>query len=96
MSKITMAAAFGAGYVLGSKAGRERYEELRAKAKDVWANPKVQEQIGKASDEAKARVPGLNNDSAEAADTSESTRSANADADSSAAYDQTETELPRG
>ncbi len=58
MSKITMAAAFGAGYVVGAKAGRQRYEELSAKAKELWSNPKVQEQAGKVQEQAKKRVPG--------------------------------------
>lgn len=52
MSKIMMAAAFGAGYVLGAKAGRERYDQLRAKAQELWSNPKVQEQAGKVQERA--------------------------------------------
>ncbi|UJH69589.1 hypothetical protein [Ornithinimicrobium sp. INDO-MA30-4] len=65
MSKITMAAAFGAGYIFGSKAGRQRYEELKAKAEELWSNPKVQEQAAKVSEQAKDRMPGLSNDSGE-------------------------------
>lgn len=52
MSKIVMAAAFGAGYVLGAKAGRERYEQLSAKAQELWSHPKVQEQASKVQDQA--------------------------------------------
>lgn len=52
MSKIVMAAAFGAGYVLGAKAGRERYEQLSAKAQELWSHPKVQEQVSKVQDQA--------------------------------------------
>ena len=52
MSKIMMAAAFGAGYVLGAKAGRERYEQISAKAQELWSHPKVQEQAGKAKEQA--------------------------------------------
>ena len=44
MSKIMMTAAFGAGYVLGTKAGRERYEQLSVKAQELWGHHKVQEQ----------------------------------------------------
>ncbi|MGB3258754.1 MAG: hypothetical protein WBA72_12300, partial [Ornithinimicrobium sp.] len=58
MSKITMAAAFGVGYVVGAKAGRQRYEELSGKAKELWNNPKVQEQAGKVQEQAKNRLPG--------------------------------------
>ena len=52
MSKIMMATAFGAGYVLGAKAGRERYEQISAKAQELWSHPKVQEQAGKAKAQA--------------------------------------------
>ena len=33
--KLTLAAAFAAGYVLGSKAGRERYDQIRNLARDA-------------------------------------------------------------
>lgn len=52
MSKITMVAAFGTGYVLGAKAGRERYEQLSAKAQQLWSHPKVQEQASKVQEQA--------------------------------------------
>lgn len=52
MSKIMMTAAFGAGYVLGTKAGRERYEQISAKAQELWGHPKVQEQADKAKKQA--------------------------------------------
>lgn len=42
MSKITLALAFGAGYVVGARAGRERYEQIRAGAQKVASNPTVQ------------------------------------------------------
>lgn len=43
MSKLTMAAAAAVGYVLGARAGRERYDELSQKAESLWNNPKVQQ-----------------------------------------------------
>jgi hypothetical protein len=33
----------GAGYVLGTRAGRERYEQLRRWSRSVSGNPKVQQ-----------------------------------------------------
>jgi hypothetical protein len=39
---------FGAGYVLGAKAGTQRYEQLRRLYDNLMANPKVQEATGKA------------------------------------------------
>lgn len=43
MSKITLAAAGAVGYVLGSRAGRERYDQISEKAQSLWQNPKVQQ-----------------------------------------------------
>ena len=46
MAKLSFLAGFGAGYVLGSKAGRERYEQIRrayAQAKD---DPRLQSLAG--------------------------------------------------
>lgn len=42
MSKLTMLAAAGAGYVLGARAGRQRYEQIAASTRKVMRNPKVQ------------------------------------------------------
>jgi hypothetical protein len=33
--KLTLLCAFGAGYVLGSRAGRDRYEQIRELARDA-------------------------------------------------------------
>src|SRR5688572_17370988 len=42
--------AFGAGaaigYLLGTRAGRQRYEELAGQAKRIWASDTVQEAAG--------------------------------------------------
>lgn len=57
MSKITLAAAAAIGYVFGTRAGRERYEQISEKATSLWNNPKVQEQAGKAQELAKERAP---------------------------------------
>jgi hypothetical protein len=44
--KLAVAAGFAAGYVLGSKAGRQRYEEIVAQARKVADNEKVQSTAG--------------------------------------------------
>jgi len=44
--KIAVAAGFAAGYVLGSKAGRQRYEEIVSQARKVAGNEKVQSTAG--------------------------------------------------
>lgn len=40
--KLTLAAAAGAGYVLGAKAGRERYTQLESKFREIAGMPAVQ------------------------------------------------------
>ena len=40
--KLTLAAGFGAGYVLGAKAGRERYTQMEAKFREFSGMPAVQ------------------------------------------------------
>jgi len=57
MRKLTALIAGGAGYVLGAKAGRQRYEQLRSQFNKVKANPKVQQVSTKATDAAKGAAP---------------------------------------
>lgn len=52
MGKISMLAAGAAGYVLGTRAGRERYDKMAAQARKVWRDPKVQRKAGQAQDAA--------------------------------------------
>ncbi|MBB6627048.1 hypothetical protein H5V45_06905 [Nocardioides sp. KIGAM211] len=42
MSKLSLLTAAGIGYVLGARAGRERYEQIAAGARQVARNPRVQ------------------------------------------------------
>ena len=50
MSKLTMLAAGGVGYVLGAKAGRTRYEQIRNIARKISGNPTVQSVVEKAEE----------------------------------------------
>lgn len=43
--KTGMIIGFGVGYVLGTRAGRERYEELRQAWQDLTGNPRFQEAV---------------------------------------------------
>lgn len=52
MSKLTLLAAAGVGYVLGARAGHERYDQIKAQAQKVARNPKVQDAAHKAQDTA--------------------------------------------
>jgi hypothetical protein len=50
--KLMFLGGLAAGFVLGSRAGREKYEEIRANAKKVWEHPTVQEAAGVAQAQA--------------------------------------------
>ncbi|WP_144874901.1 hypothetical protein [Microbacterium sp. 1.5R] len=59
--KIGLVVGLGVGYVLGSRAGRERYQQIKTQWLKVWELDPVQEQVEKAKgfigDKA-AAVPG--------------------------------------
>ena len=44
--KLTFAVGFAAGYTLGAKAGRERYEQIARLARGLSENPAVQSAAG--------------------------------------------------
>jgi hypothetical protein len=50
--KISMLAGFGAGYVLGAKAGTQRYNEIVAKAREIAGMPAVQQATATVQDTA--------------------------------------------
>jgi hypothetical protein len=54
VKKLTLLVAAGAGYVLGSRAGRERYEQIKTQATKTWNNPKVQDTVDTVQTQAKA------------------------------------------
>lgn len=45
MGKVLLLAAAGAGYVLGARAGRERYDQISGTVGRLWGNPKVQSRV---------------------------------------------------
>ncbi|MEU4623201.1 hypothetical protein AB0G04_24915 [Actinoplanes sp. NPDC023801] len=50
--KLMFLTGLAAGFVMGSRAGREKYEEIRANAQKVWQHPTVQEAAGVAQAQA--------------------------------------------
>lgn len=50
MKKLTLLTGFAAGYVLGARAGRERYEQIKAGATRFAQNPQVRAAATKAQD----------------------------------------------
>lgn len=49
-NKLVLLAGAAAGYVLGTRAGRERYEQIKDRATRLWNNPKVQDKVSGAED----------------------------------------------
>jgi hypothetical protein len=72
MNKLTVLIAGGIGYVLGSRAGRERYEQIKGLAVKVKDNPTVQEKAHQAADVAKSQAPVVKDKIAGAADAAKS------------------------
>ena len=55
--KILFVAGLGLGYVLGTRAGREKYEQLKSSAMKVWNDPRVQRQVDAAETFVKDKAP---------------------------------------
>lgn len=47
------------GYVLGTRAGRERYNWIKAGAEKIWLDPRVQDQVQSVEDFVKEKAPDL-------------------------------------
>jgi uncharacterized protein YjbJ (UPF0337 family) len=50
MKKLSLLFAAGVGYVLGARAGRGRYEQIKSTAQKFAGDPRVQAATGKATD----------------------------------------------
>lgn len=89
MNKILLLAAAGAGYVLGARAGRERYDEIADRANKLWTDPRVQEKV----EEVKAKAPivaeDLKHKGAELADQAKSKVSGHETTDMDGNYENT-------
>ena len=59
IKRLTHLTAFGAGYVLGARAGRERYEQIRKVALRIKDDPRVQEKAQEAAQVVKAETATL-------------------------------------
>ena len=59
MAKLSFLAGFGAGYVLGARAGRERYEQIRRAWENAKDDPRLQSVAGMAQARADEVVAGV-------------------------------------
>ncbi|MCU1576855.1 MAG: hemG [Leifsonia sp.] len=60
--KLLFISGLAVGYVLGTRAGRKRYDQMRSTAAKVWDSPGVQKQVHQVEDfvaEALGDVPGV-------------------------------------
>ncbi|HEY0260180.1 MAG TPA: YtxH domain-containing protein [Lacisediminihabitans sp.] len=55
--KLLLLVGLGVGYVLGTRAGRERYEEIKRTTGKLWHDPRVQKQVKNAEEFAKDKGP---------------------------------------
>jgi hypothetical protein len=54
--RLTWVGGFGAGYVLGARAGRERYDQIAGRVRELWSDPQVREKAGQAQQVVKERA----------------------------------------
>lgn len=57
--KAGLVVGIAVGYVLGTRAGRERYEQIKAQWLKVWNLEPVQAQVGKVKDAARSAAMAL-------------------------------------
>lgn len=69
MRIFTFLAGAAVGYVLGARAGREQYDQLRGKAQDLWNDPRTQEKLHDVGETIKDKAPDVGSAAASAAGT---------------------------
>ena len=42
MGKFSFVVGFGAGYLVGTRAGRQQFDKIKSASQQVWQNPRVQ------------------------------------------------------
>jgi uncharacterized membrane-anchored protein YhcB (DUF1043 family) len=57
--KIGLIIGLAAGYVLGTRAGRERYEQIKTEVDKLWNLDQVQDQVDRVKDFAKTTASAL-------------------------------------
>ena len=57
MSRLLVVTVGAAAYVLGARAGRERYDQISALARSLWRDPRVQKKASQAADVVRDQAP---------------------------------------
>lgn len=55
--RLMFAAGITTGFILGSRAGRQAYDQIMERVQSFTGNPRVQEAVDKAKDVAEAKAP---------------------------------------
>jgi hypothetical protein len=55
--KILFSTGLAVGYVFGTRAGRERYEQLKRTAESFWNSPRVKQRVDQVEDFVKEKAP---------------------------------------
>lgn len=55
--RLVLLAGIGIGFVLGSRAGRQSYENLKRQVTNLWNDPKVQDGIDNAREQIEEKAP---------------------------------------
>lgn len=56
MAKFSFLLGAAAGYVLGARAGRQRYEQIKSGAQQIWRSQPVQSQVAQAKHNARHKA----------------------------------------
>jgi hypothetical protein len=56
-SQASFLVGVGVGYVLGAKAGQQRYEQMKSKSQELWQSDLVQAKVSEATGAVKAAAP---------------------------------------
>jgi hypothetical protein len=65
--RVSLVVGGAVGYVLGSRAGRQRYEQIKAQSQKFWQSPTVQQKKQEAQDFAREKAPEVKSAAVDAA-----------------------------